>query len=273
LDNRRDDTGAGTEAALIEIRDATVWRGSTRVFDGLDLTIRQHERVAIIGPNGAGKSTLLKTISRELYPVARAGSWIRILGRDRWNVWALRHHIGIVSPDLQAGFMPGATVADAILSGYFSSIGLYHQQRDRVSDEQSRHAGDLLRSLGLERLRDRAFSTLSTGEQRRCLLGRALVHEPHTLVLDEPTYGLDMAAAFDFMARIRELARGGRSLVLVTHHLNEIPPEVDRVIVLKGGAVVADGPKAVVLNRELLGEVYGVDIRVTEAGGYFLAHL
>ena len=273
MDHRREDSGTQDEHALIEIRDATVWRGSTRVFDHFDLRIRQHERVAIIGPNGAGKSTLLKTISRELYPVARDGSWIRILGRDRWNVWELRHHIGIVSPDLQAGFMPNATVTDAILSGYFSSIGLYHQQRDRVTAAQTRRAHELLESLGLARLRERVFSALSTGEQRRCLLGRALVHEPHTLVLDEPTSGLDMAAAFDFMARIRELARGGRSLVLVTHHLNEIPPEIERVIVLKSGVIVADGPKASVLTRALLSDVYGVDIRVTEVEGYFLAHL
>ncbi|MEJ2384956.1 MAG: ATP-binding cassette domain-containing protein [Xanthomonadales bacterium] len=262
-----------SEAALIEIQNATVWRGTTRVFRDLSLTIGQHERVAIIGPNGAGKSTLLKTISRELYPVARENSWIRILGRDRWNVWELRHHIGIVSPDLQAGFMPNATVKDAILSGFFSSIGLYHQQRDEVTAEQARRAESLLEDLGLGALRSRAYRTLSTGEQRRCLLGRALVHEPHTLVLDEATSGLDMAAAFDFVARIRELARRGRSLVLVTHHLNDIPPEVDRVIVLKAGAVVADGPKSEVLEPSLLSEVYGVDIRLTEVDGWFLAHL
>jgi len=262
-----------SEAALIEIHNATVYRGTTRVFRNLSLTIGQHERVAIIGPNGAGKSTLLKTVSRELYPVAREDSWIRILGRERWNVWELRHHIGIVSPDLQAGFMPTATVLDAILSGFFSSIGLYHQQREQVTRAQEQQGERLLESLGLAPLRDRAYGTLSTGEQRRCLLGRALVHEPHTLVLDEATSGLDMAAAFEFMAQIRELARAGRSLILVTHHLNEIPPEIERVVVLKDGAIVADGPRGSVLTRELLSRVYGVDIRVTEVEGWFLAHL
>jgi iron complex transport system ATP-binding protein len=265
--------GADREAALVEIHNATIWRGSTRVFENLCLKIAQHERVAIIGPNGAGKSTLLKAVNRELYPVARDDSWIRILGRDRWNVWELRHHIGIVSPDLQADFMPNATVLDAVLSGFFSSIGLYHQQREQVTAEQLRHATVLLSSLGLGALRERAYRTLSTGEQRRCLLGRALVHDPATLILDEPTSGLDMAAAFDFVARVRELARRGRSLVMVTHHLNDIPPEVERVIVLKRGAIVADGPKSDVLNRALLSEVYGVPIRVTEVDGWFLAHL
>jgi iron complex transport system ATP-binding protein len=273
LNSRRHSAAQAPRAALLEIHNATVWRGSTRVFDRLNLTIGQQECVAIIGPNGAGKTTLLKTINRELYPVASDDAWIHILGRDRWNVWELRHHIGIVSPDLQADFLPNTTVADAVLSGHFSSIGLFHQQKARVTREQAKHAENLLHSLGLGPLCDRAYRFLSTGEQRRCLLGRALVHEPDTLILDEPTSGLDMAAAFDFMQRIRDLAQRGRSLVLVTHHLNDIPPEVDRVIVLKRGAIVADGPKAAILDRALLSEVYGVDIRVTEVDGWFLAHL
>ena len=272
--NRQPNTASPRgEPLLLDIRNATVWRGTTRVFHDLCLTIAQHERVAIIGPNGAGKSTLLKTITRELYPVARDDSWIRILGRERWNVWELRHHIGIVSPDLQADFMPNATVADAVLSGFFSSVGLYHQQRAQVTPAQVRHAELQLDALGLGALRERAYRTLSTGEQRRCLLGRALVHDPETLILDEPTSGLDMAAAFDFMRRVRDLARRGRNLVMVTHHLNDIPPEVERVIVLKQGAIVADGRKDSVLNGALLSEIYGVDIRLTEVDGWFLAHL
>ena len=157
MNKQPEQDATNSEPPLIEIRNAAVWRGTTRVFDGLNLIVRQRERVAVIGPNGAGKSTLLKTISRELYPVARDDSWIRILGRDRWNVWELRHHIGIVSPDLQAGFMPDATVMDAVLSGFFSSIGLYHQQRDRVTPEQARRAQALLDTLGLVRLRDRGI--------------------------------------------------------------------------------------------------------------------
>jgi iron complex transport system ATP-binding protein len=262
-----------SEAPLIEIREATVWRGTTRVFENLSLTIQQHERVAILGPNGAGKSTLLKLIDRELYPVAREGSWVRILGRTRWNVWDLREHIGLVSPDLQAGFTPAASVADTILSGFFSSSGVHPQLREQITPQQVERANVVIGLIGLEGIRDRAFGTLSTGQQRRCLLGRALVHDPHTLVLDEPTSGLDMAAAFDFTSRIRDLARRGRSLVLVTHHLNEIPPEIERVVVLKEGAIVADGPKAEVLTRERLSAVYGIGLRVTEADGWFLAHL
>jgi iron complex transport system ATP-binding protein len=260
------------EPPLIEIHNATVWRGSTLVFRNFSLTIGQHERVAILGPNGSGKTTLLKTLNRELYPVASDDSWIRILGRDRWNVWDLRQHIGLVSQDLQAEFLPSATVFDAILSGFFSSIGLYPQLREQISPAQLQRSEAVLGTVGLEALGDREYRTLSTGQQRRYLLGRALVHDPDTLILDEPTSGLDMAASLDFLALIRDLAGRGRNLLLVTHHLSDIPPEVERVIVLRDGAIFADGPKAAVLTGELLSEVYGVRLRVTEIEGQFLVH-
>jgi iron complex transport system ATP-binding protein len=260
-----------TEPPLIEIHEATVWRGSTRVFHRFSLTIDQHERVAVLGPNGSGKTTLLKTINRELYPVVEDGAFIRLLGRERWNVWDLREHIGLVSQDLQSGFQPNATVFEAIVSGFFSSIGVHYPLSDHIESDQLEKAEYVLGLLGLEDLRNREFRTLSTGQQRRALLGRALVHDPDTLILDEPTAGLDMTASFDYLARIRELARRGRSLVLVTHHLDEIPPEIDRIIVLKGGRIVADGPKASVLTEELLSEVYETKIRLVEVEGHYLA--
>jgi iron complex transport system ATP-binding protein len=259
------------EAPLIEIHNATVWRGSTRVFHRFSLTIQQHERVAILGPNGAGKTTLLKTIDRELYPVVGDDSWIKILGQARWNVWDLRKHIGLVSHDLQSEFMPNATVLDAIVSGFFSSIGVHWQLRDQIEPAQLERAKAVMQTLGLEALREREFRTLSTGQQRRCLLGRALVHDPHTLILDEPTAGLDMSASFEFLAGVRELAKQGCSLVLVTHHLSDIPPEIERVIVLNKGAIAADGPKASVLTGNLLSDVYGTDVRVTEVEGHYFA--
>jgi iron complex transport system ATP-binding protein len=257
---------------LIEIENATVWRGSTRVFHDFSLKINQHERVAILGPNGSGKTTLLKLINRELYPVAGNGSSVRILGRERWNVWELRKHIGLVSQDLQNDFMPQSTAFESIVSGFFASNGVYLQLRDQLEPAHLDKAEAVLSTLGLEPLRDRPFRTLSTGQQRRCLLGRALVHEPDTLILDEPTSGLDMTASFDYLARTRALARRGRSLVLVTHHLNEIPPEIERVIILKNGTVKADGCKTSVLTPELLSEVYEVPISLTRVNGHYLAY-
>jgi len=260
------------DPALIEIRNATIWRGTTRVFENLNLSIAQHERVAILGPNGSGKTTLLKTINRELYPVVNDGSWIRILGQEQWNVWDLRKRIGIVSHDLHNRYTPTTTALEVVVSGFYSSIGVHGMLAHSVNQEQLQKARAVLAMLGIEALHSTPLRRMSTGQQRRCLLGRALVHEPQTLILDEPTSGLDFAASFDYLGRIRELSDSGHNIVLVTHHLNEIPPEVDRVIVLKEGAVVADGDKQSVLTGELLSAVYETDIRVAQLDGYFLAY-
>ena len=260
------------DAPLIEIRNATIWRGSTRVFDKLDLTIEQHERVAILGPNGSGKTTLLKTINRELYPVVADDSSVRILGRDHWNVWELRQHIGIVSHDLHQRYTPTTTAIEVVVSGFHSSIGVHGTLAKNVTREQVEKARETLNILGIGELASTPLKSMSTGQQRRCLLGRALVHEPQTLILDEPTEGLDFAASFDYLNRIRELSASGHNIVLVTHHLNEIPPEVERVIVLKEGRVVADGHKPEVLTSEFLSSVYETSIRIAERDGYYLAY-
>lgn len=261
-----------SDAPLLDIRKATIWRGRTRVFDALNLTIEQHERVAILGPNGSGKTTLLKTINRELYPVVKPGAHVRILGREQWNVWELRRHIGIVSHDLHQRYTPTTTALEVVVSGFYSSIGIHGTLAGRISDTQLDAAHAVLDRLGVGDLADTPLNAMSTGQQRRCLLGRALVHDPQTLILDEPTEGLDFAASFDYLRRIRELASAGHNIVLVTHHLNEIPPEVERVIVLKDGRVAADGPKVEVLDSDLLSGVYETRIRIAEFDGYYLAY-
>jgi len=260
------------EPPLIDVHNATIWRGTTRVFDKLNLTIQQHERVAILGPNGSGKTTLLKTINRELYPVVADGSWVRILGREHWNVWELRKHIGIVSHDLHQRYRPTTTGLEVVVSGYLSSIGVQGMLAGRITREQLAAASDILEELGIGELADRPLKSMSTGQQRRCLLGRALVHRPDTLIFDEPTAGLDFSASFDYLGRVRALARGGCNIVIVTHHLNEIPPEVERVIVLHQGTIAADGPKSAVLTADRLSEVYGIPIQVAEVDGYYLAY-
>jgi iron complex transport system ATP-binding protein len=259
-------------APLIEIRNAVVWRGSTRVFDGLNLTIEQHEPTAILGPNGSGKTTLLRLVTRELYPAAREDSRVRILGRETWNVWDLRAHIGVVSHDLQARYRPGTTGLEVVLSGFLSSVGVHGSLASRLSPAQRRAAVEVLEQLGIGSLRATPLGNMSTGQQRRCLLARALVHDPDTLILDEPTAGLDLEASFDYMRRIRELAADGRNIVLVTHLLNEIPPEIRRVILLRGGKVVVDGPKEAVMTTGNIRRAFGTDLRLASCDGYYFAY-
>ena len=257
---------------LLDIRDATIYRGTTKVFENFSLQIARNEPVAILGPNGSGKTTLLKLINREIYPAHVPGSAVKILGKDRWNVWDLRAHIGIVSHDLQAHYRDSITGLDAVLSGFHSSIGVHGALAGRITALQREQAIAIMADLGVAEFAATPLRNMSTGQQRRCLLARALVHDPHTLILDEPTAGLDIAAAFDYLDRIRQLSQAGRNIVLVTHLLNEIPPEIDRVVLLRSGRIVADGAKDSVLTPANLASAYQTSVRVTEIDGYFLAY-
>ncbi|HSG97248.1 MAG TPA: ATP-binding cassette domain-containing protein [Woeseiaceae bacterium] len=260
------------EAPLVEVRNATIWRESTRVFENLDLVIEQHERVAIVGPNGSGKTTLLKALNREIYPVVKPDAVFRILGHDRWNVWELRQHVGIVSQDLQQRYTQTTTALEVVVSGFHSSIGVHGILADRVTDEQVAAARAALEDLGVGELTGSALRNMSTGQQRRVILARALVHKPRTLILDEPTAGLDFAASFDYLDRIRRWSKSGHNIVIVTHHLNEIPPEVDRIVLLQDGRIAADGHKDEVLTEDRLSDVYGVRVRVSKVDGFYLAY-
>jgi len=260
-----------TDLPLIDIHNATIYRGDTRVFNNFSLTIKQHEQVAILGPNGCGKTTLLKTMNREIYPVADDQSWLRILGRDRWNVWELRATIGIVSHELQMRYTRTNTGLHVVLSGYLSSIGVHGLLANRLGSENKQRALEVMHDLGIADLAGKPLGQMSTGQQRRCLLARALVHDPDTLILDEPTAGLDLSSSFDLMRRISRLIKAGKSMLLVTHQLNEIPPDIRRVVLLKQGKIIADGEKSQVLTEENLFRAYDTKIRVSKVGGYYLA--
>lgn len=253
-----------TNRQVIKIRNASLWRGTTKVFANLCLEINAGENTAIIGPNGAGKTTLLKLFARELYP--SSGS-LEIYGKERWNVWELRKRLGIVSADLQQNYSPTANGFTVVLSGFFSSNDIFdHQSFD---DQQIAIANQTTRDLGIGHLRDQPFSQMSTGEQRRHLLARALVNDPETLILDEPTAGLDLAAMFRTIDTLRHLMRGGKTVVLVTHHIHEIPPEINNVVLIKDGTIVAQGHKSEMLTEQRLSHIFDVSVKVVSANGFY----
>ena len=259
--------GQTADTPLVEITHATVCRGDNRVFDDFSLTLSQHESVAILGPNGAGKTTLLKLLMREIYPLWRNHPVVRILGKERNDIWDLRRQLGIISADLQENYSPEVLGRQVVLSGFFSSVGVWG--RHRLTHEQYERVEAVLSQLHIQPLADRAFGELSSGQQRRLLLGRALVNAPAHLILDEPTSGLDLAATFQYLQTMRELIRSGHTLVLVTHHIHEIPPEVTRVVMLNQGEVWADGEKTEMLTESRLSSLYGVDVRLVESAGWY----
>jgi iron complex transport system ATP-binding protein len=244
-----------------------VVRGDRVALEDLSLEIACGEHVCILGPNGCGKSTLIKTITRECYPLAREGSRISILGRERWNIFELRSLLGIVSPDLLASCTTNATGRDVVLSGFFSSTRIFpHHQPD---PGHSMRAEAALERLGIGHLAGRPVSQMSSGEAKRTLIARALVHNPQTLLFDEPSNALDIAAQLQLRGTMRELARGGMGILLVTHHVSEILPEMERVVLLREGRILADGPKSAVLTEEHLSKLFGVTIRLGKHDGFF----
>jgi iron complex transport system ATP-binding protein len=255
---------------LLSLEHVTVLRGMQEqrpALDDVTLRIGAGEHVCILGPNGCGKSTLIKTITRECYPLAREGSSISILGRERWDIFELRSRLGIVSPDLLASCTTDATGRDVVLSGFFSSTRIFsHHHPDQG---HLARANETLARFGIAHLAKRAVAEMSSGEAKRTLIARALVHDPQTLLFDEPSNALDIGAQLQLRDTMRELAQSGLGILLVTHHVSEIVPEIERVILLREGRILADGPKLSILTEEQLAKLFGVAVRLGRHDGYY----
>ena len=253
---------------LLDLQNVKMLRGGKPVLDGLTFRIDAGEHAAILGPNGSGKSSLLKLLTRELYPVTRDTTYrMKVLGRASWELFELRRRLGIVSMDLQQDFARECSGWEAVVSGFFSSVGLWSNHR--VTPAMERKAWRVLELLDVAPLASRLMTEMSSGEARRMLLGRALIHDPDALVLDEPTTSLDLRLVREFRETMRKLARSGTSIILVTHAIEEVIPEIRRVILLREGRVFKDGPKRDVLTAANLSELYGMKVRLEEEGGYY----
>ncbi len=256
-----------TSPPLLELQNISVTRGKHLALNRFSLRIESGEHVCILGPNGSGKSTLIKTITRECYPLAEPDTSMSILGRSVWNVFELRPLLGIVSPDLLAACTTEASCLDVVLSGFFSSTRIFPNHNP--SPTHQRRASAALVRMGIEHLADRPLLEMSSGELKRTLIARALVHNPQTLLFDEPGNTLDIAGQVELRQIMRELAQAGIGLLLVTHHISEIVPEIERVVLLKRGSVLGDGPKEKFLTTEQLSQLFEVSVRVFQDDGFF----
>ena len=254
---------------IIDFQNITVFQGRNKVLEDFSLTIDESQSTVILGPNGSGKTTLLKLLNRELYIVEDKVGSLKIFEKDRWNVDELRSNLGVVSQHLQYGYSNSAIGLYVVLSGFYSSDGIWqHQEFDDSRLDRAKEVMDL---LAISNLKDREFSTMSTGEQRKFLLARSLVNDPAVLVFDEPTSGLDISTCFQYLEIIRELISMGKKVILVTHHIHEIPPEVTRVILLKEGRVIEDGDKDQILTNTNLTNLFDWPIKVIKENGYYQA--
>jgi iron complex transport system ATP-binding protein len=252
---------------LIEFERISVMRGRTVALNNVSLKIGLGEHVAILGPNGCGKSTLIKAITRECYPLLEEGSSVRILGNDCWNVFELRTLLGIVSGDLMTACTREFLGREIVLSGFFSSIGVWPHQE--VTSHMTEDAERAMAMLEVAHLGDRFMDEMSSGEARRFLIARALVHQPRALILDEPTVALDISAQHELRMILRKLAQSGIAIVMVTHHVSDLIPEIGRVVLMDHGRIAADGPTREILIESRLSKLFGRPVQLSERDGYY----
>jgi iron complex transport system ATP-binding protein len=252
---------------FLEMRHVNVARGEAVVLHDVSLRIAAGEHVAILGPNGCGKSTLIKTITCECYPIVALETSIRLLGRDRWDVSQLRQHLGVVEAHLP-GERTGVTRGiDAVVAGFFSASTLWPNLH--VTEEMRERAHEALSRMGANHLEQKLVGQMSAGEQRRIMIARALVHRPGMLLLDEPSNALDISAQRELREALRLVVQQGTGVIMVTHHLADILPEIDRVIMMREGRIFADGKKHELITAEKLRELFGVNVTLIERDGYW----
>jgi iron complex transport system ATP-binding protein len=250
---------------LLEFENVYVQRENTMALRGISFSIDAGEHAAILGPNGSGKSTLIKVITRECYP--RLPGRVRIWGQERWGLFDLRALLGIVTNDLVDTCTKPYSALETALSGFFGSIGIWPNHH--VTAEMERKAREALRFFDVEHLADKPLTELSSGEARRAVFARALVHDPKALLLDEPSNSLDIRAQHEVREALRKLAQSGVSIILVTHHLPDIIPEIQRVVALKNGVIFCDGVKKEVLNGHKMTELFDFETLIDHKNGLY----
>ncbi len=256
-----------TKPLLIHCEKVAVYREQYRVFENFNLKIHEGEHTVILGPNGAGKSTFLRMLTRDLYPAWNPETKFELFGESRWNLFDLRKRLGILSLELQSDIPTYLTGKNLVFSGY---QGVMDPRAFReFTDEEVAHVDAIMQELNIAHLGDRLFLQLSSGEARRFLLARALVNHPELLIFDEPTSNLDPHLMFQYLSILRRLLHQKCTLVLVTHHIHEIPPEIHRVVLLKEGKIVADGKKKEVLTRDNLSKLFDIELDLVEHNGFY----
>ncbi len=254
------DSGPDSAADFLDLRSVNVARGDRVVLHDVNLHIRAGEHVAILGPNGCGKSTLILTMTCQIYPIVQPGMHVRIFGRERWDLTQLRKHFGVVGAELPGERTAVTTGLDAVTAGFFSASTLWPNLH--VTDEMRACAAEALERMEATHLSSQLVGTMSAGEKRRIVIARSLVHRPKQMLLDEPSNALDLAAQRELRETLRRLASEGTGLVLVTHHLGDILPEIERIILMRDGRIVGDGHRRHLLTEARLSELFRTPVRI-----------
>ncbi len=235
----------------------------------VNLRVEIGEQIALLGPNGCGKSTLLKTMTCELYPLASDETHVRIFGRERWDLTELKKRLGVVQNEIPGKPMLRITGREAVLTGFFSSSTLWPNLT--VTPEMEARTDAVMVQIDAVKLREHVFGEMSAGQQRRILIGRALVASSGCLLLDEPSNALDLSAQRDLRELLVALAEQKTTILMITHHIADIIPAMRRVLLMKDGRIVGDGPREELLTAPVLSELFRTEVRITEQGGFYHA--
>ncbi len=255
--------------AVLEFAGVTVRRGEATLLDEISWTVEEGERWVVLGPNGAGKTTLLQVAAAQIHPTAGvAGILEEVLGTV--DVFELRPRIGLTSAALAERIPRSESVRDVVVSASYGVLGRWREDYDAMDHDR---AADLLVEVGAAHLADRTFGTLSEGERKRVQIARALMTDPELLLLDEPAAGLDLGGREDLVSTLSVLATDPASpaTVLVSHHVEEIPPGFTQALLLRGGRVVAAGPMSEVITERTLSETFGMPLVLTHTAGRYAA--
>jgi iron complex transport system ATP-binding protein len=255
--------------AVLELADVTVKRGQATLLDGVDWMVEEDERWVILGPNGAGKTTLLQVASAQVHPTTGvAGILEEVLGTV--DVFDLRPRIGLTSASLADRIPRGETVRDVVVSASYGVVGRWREEYDDLDHDR---AAELLEEMGVRHLSDRTFGTLSEGERKRVQIARALMTDPELLLLDEPAAGLDLGGREDLVSTLSVLALDPDSpaTVLVSHHVEEIPPGFSHALLLREGRVVASGLLDQVMTEENLSATFDMPLVLQHTAGRWSA--
>ncbi len=258
-------------APFLHLAHVNVARGENTVLHDLNLTVNTGEHIAILGPNGCGKSTLIKTITCECYPIVQDGTRVCIFERERWDLTELKKRLGVVSAELPGKPTLTTTGRDAVLTGFFSSSTLWPNLIPAITPEMQDRTDEVLHRIGAEALRDKPVGQMSAGQQRRLIIGRALIATSSMLMLDAPSNALDLRAPPALRVLLRTLAQQGTGILLITHHIADIIPEIDRIIMMKSGRIHADGPKAALLTAATLSDLFETEVHVSQREGFYNA--
>lgn len=259
--------GETLQAPFIELRDAVVRRAGNVILSIDQFELAEGESIALLGPNGSGKSTFVHLLTREIQPLHRDVAPVLFRGNARATLSDVKACLGVVSSTMQDQITVHLPAIDVVIGGLYGALGV--PKRFNVSEKERSKALATMEELGIANLADRDIMTLSSGQARRVLIARALVHDPCALVFDEPCTGLDPEGMYYVRKTMRTIAQAGRAVVLVTHYPEDIIPEIDRLVLIKDGTLFADGSKSAMLTNETMSQLFDVALHVVETDGYF----